>query len=188
VTRDLLAIIAESILTPRQSVRRFLDRGPHGIDAIAGLVLLAYVVQALASLIVPGARGPTAGPVLAWHIAGLIFHAILFLLSAALVFGVGRLFGGTARMETCAAGMAWYGFVTSFLTPFVLLGWVQAMQGGATGFTSLLLFGASAIGMWVLAGFVAEMHGFRSTGLVIAALVGFLVLSSFALVALIPAA
>jgi hypothetical protein len=188
VIKDLLERFIESIVTPRQSARRFLASGPHRLDTIAALVLGAYLVQALAQIAIPGARPGLEGPLIAWHLAGLTFQAIVYLGSTALVFLVGRLFGGEGRFEDCLSAMAWYGFITSFLTPVALIGWVLAMSGDGGAISSLLFLGAGVLGIWIFSGFVAEIHGFRSSGAVLAVIFGAVTLTSMLLFALMPPA
>ena len=187
MTQDLLERFIESIRTPRLSARRFLALGPHRLDTIAALLIGAYLVQGLAQIAIPGARPPMEGPILAWHLAGLTFQVIVFVASAGLVFAIGRLFGGTASFDRCLQAMAWYGFITSFLTPVALIGWTLA-AGGGSGFGSLLFLGAGILGMWVFAGFVAEIHGFRSAGVVLGVMVGMVTLASLVLFSLGPPA
>ena len=185
---DLIGRIAEGIVTPRTSLRGFLDRGPHGPDTVVALVVLAYLVQAISALVVPGASTAEEGQVLVWHVAGLTFHAILFALAAALVFGVGRVFGGIAQVRHVVLAMAWYFFLTSFLAPLSQFGIGAAMDGEESALSGLLFLATSVIGVWVLAGFVAEIHGFRNTGAVLGAMVALMLLSSVLLSPLIGAA
>ena len=186
--KDLVERVIESIVTPRLSARRFLAGGPHRLDTVAALVLGAYLVQALAQVAIPGSRPAGGVSPVALHLAGLAFQVIVLGISAALVFVVGRLFGGRAGFEDCVAAMAWYGFVTSFLSPLALIGWVGSTAEPASGsaLPALLFLGAGALGIWVFAGFVAELHGFRSTGLVIGAIFGLVFAVSLLLLPLLP--
>lgn len=170
--QDIAANIAEGIWAPRASMRRMLPQ-ISGVDSIVGLVVLGYVVQALVALVIPGARPETPANPLGWHIAGLAFQGVLFALSAGLVFLIGRIFGGTGSVLQTFAAMAWYSFVSAFLSPLALAG-----VGGLTqteepnGFAALLLVAATILGLRMFAGFVAEVHGFRNTWTVVAVSVG----------------
>ncbi|MEM9146317.1 MAG: YIP1 family protein [Pseudomonadota bacterium] len=185
---DLSAAVAESIAAPRRSVRRYLERGPHGIDVLFGLILGAYLVQQIAALAVPGGRMPLQGSLVAFHLAGVVVQLILCAVTAGIVLVAGRIFGGAADFAACYSGMAWYGFVTAFLSPLVLVGW-SAILHEQGGFGShLLLVVGSGLAIWVFAGFVAELHGFRSTAVVVAATLGFVMMTTMLLFSMLQAA
>ena len=182
---DILAGIAEGFAAPRRAMARVLDRQP-GPDAVLGLLLLGYLVQALSVLVVPGAREQAPGSVLLTHLNLLISQLLLYGLTAAAVFGVGRVFGGIGSLPQSLVAVAWYSFVTSFLSPAALYG-LTAAQAGEPGPVPMLLLSASVvIGLWVFAGCVAQVHGFRSTGGVFGATIGVLLLASALLLMLVP--
>lgn len=169
--------VVEGVTDPRGSLRAFLGRGPHGPDAVMGLVLAAYAVQAICAMILPG--GPSRGDAdaFSWHMAGFTVQLIAFAVTVGLVYWIGRLFGGRGEVWDVTQAVSWYVFLSSFLTPL-------AQAGAAGGGLLLLLFLAGiAIALRMLAGFVAEVHGFRSTGMVLGVIV--VMIFPFALASLI---
>jgi len=188
VISDLVARIVEGLTTPRVSLRSFLERGPHGISVVGALILMSYLVQALSAVLIPGVETTREGGAFPWHVAGLTLQVILFAISAAAVFGLRQPFGRVAQVWDVVLAMAWYGFLTSFLAPLAQLGAAAAVEGRGGAGATLLFLASAAIGLWVLAGFVAEVHGFRSTGSVLGVMVGLMLLSSFALAPLLGAA
>ncbi len=182
---ELLAGILEGIARPRHALRRVIDHIAGDAPALLGLLAAAYLVQALAVIAVPGARGEAEGPAIALHVGGFLSLLLGSGMTGLLVFGIGRLFGGTADLVRCLAMMAWFAFVTSFLWPVALMGLVPSLKGEGGLVASLLLFGWSAATIWIFASQVAEVHGFRSTARVAAstvalALAAYLVLGALA--------
>jgi len=186
VKDDILAGIAEGLIAPRRAMRRVLAQKP-GIETVLGLVVLAYAIQGMASILVPGARGEPGGASLLLHLNLLVSQLVLFAMTAAAVFGLGRIFGGTGNLPQSLTTIAWYSFITSFLAPFALYGLTAAAEGEGTALSALLLLGASAIGLWVFAGCVAELHGFRSTAAVLGASVGVMLLVAAFVLIIAPA-
>ena len=183
---DIAGGIAEGLAAPRKAMRRILS-GPGGIDVILGLVVASYLVQALAAIAVPGGRiAGDLSPLLV-HLNLLISQLVLFVVTSAAVFGIGRLFGGTGTLPQALLTVAWYGFVTSFLAPLALIAFAPGSDAEPTAFDALLLLAVSGIGVWVLAGCVAELHGFRSTGQVLAVAVGIAFGAGVLLISLVPA-
>jgi len=185
VTDDLLAGIAEGFFAPRRAMRRVLDLAP-GPDVVLGLVILGYLVQGLSVILVPGAREGVEGPILVGHFNMLVSQLLLFALTGAAVFGVGRVFGGVGTLPQCLVTVAWYSFVTSFLSPAALYGLTAAAAGEPAPLAVLLLMGSVVIGLWVFAGCVAEVHGFRSSAGVFGATIAVLLLASSFLLVLLP--
>ena len=182
---EILAGIAQGFFAPRRAMRRVLDLAP-GPDVVLGLVILGYLVQGVSVILVPGAREGIEGSILVGHLNMLISQLLLFALTGAAVFGVGRVFGGLATLPQSLVAVAWYSFVTSFLSPAALYGLTSAAAGEPAPLAVLLLMGSVVIGLWVFAGCVAEVHGFRSSAGVFGATIGVLLLASAFLLMLLP--
>jgi len=171
--------VIEGFSAPRASVRSILD-AKHGFDVTFSLVVLAYVVQAFFLVLiaqtlfpVPSDAQPSVSPLM-FHIFNLFVQFFIFCLMTGVVFWVGRLFGGTGKLEDTMLGLAWYLFVTSFLSPFFFFGVSSVMAESESALSVLLLFGSMAIGLWVLANCIAEIHGFRSAWRVLSVMLGLL--------------
>ncbi|MEM1345120.1 MAG: YIP1 family protein [Pseudomonadota bacterium] len=180
-----LAPILEGLRAPRRSTERVLSTDP-GLEATLGLVLVAYLVQALVSVALANPRGAGEVGIVPWHISGLFTHALLFLLLSGLVFGVGRLFGGTGTLDRSITAVAWYSYVTSWLSPLGVVAFLGlGEEGNAWELLSLvLLIGVAGIGVVVFAGAVAAVHGFRSVRMVLATTLG-LALGASVLISLV---
>lgn len=181
---DLSACIAEAVANPRGSLRRFAGKGPHSLGVLAALLIAAYTIQAMAAVAIPGGRAVLEGPVVNWHLAGLFQQIVLSGVMAGLIYAAGRLFGGEGEPRACIEGVLWYNFVTAFLTPFLLIGMTAMARGDAGAGSFLLLLGSAGIAIWVFAGTVAEIHAFRSLAVVVAATIGFLVMTGMMLVSI----
>ena len=170
---DFFRWIAQGYLAPRASVRRLLDGG-YGIETIIGLLLLGYLISSILMLLVP-ADIPQTGNVIARHTAGLFSMAVQFSLFGALIYWVGRMFGGVGTLPETYLVLAWYVLVTSFLVPLPmsLLAMVQPIEGPdgtlvaptepVVGNIVILAMVAIALCFWLLVRYVAELHGFKNT-------------------------
>lgn len=193
--RMLQAVVENIIggyLHPRASVRRLLAGG-HGLDAAIAMVLLAWVVREMFFILVPGGRPESQDFALAYYAVGLIDSLITFGLFSLLVCHVGRLFGGKASFQESALVVSWYLLVTSIIVPLVMpaiLSIVEAAQAGEepSGSAGLAVVAASAVMLWLLASYIAELHRFERTWNVLAVLLGVSILFSFVFSGLMPAA
>lgn len=188
----VLENIIGGYLHPRASARRLLAGG-HGIDAAVAMVVLAWVVREMFFILVPGGRQGDAGFSLAYYLVGLIDSLITFGLFTLMVCYVGRMFGGEASFRQAAIVVAWYLLVTSVIVPLALpavLSIVEAAQAGAEvpAGAGLVVLASSALMLWLLASYVAELHRFQRTVNVLAVLFGFSLLFSFVFSGLMPAA
>lgn len=177
-------------LHPRASVRRLLGGG-HGLDAALSMVVLAWVVREMFFILVPGGRPGVEEFSLVYYLIGLIDSLITFGLFSLMVCYVGRMFGGEANFQETGIVVAWYLLVTSIIVPLVLpaiISIVEAAQEGGEvpGGAGLVVIASSAVMLWLLASYIAELHRFARTWQVLAVLLGFSVLFSFVLSGLMP--
>ena len=179
--QNFAKLIVGSFLMPRRTIRVVLAQR-FGAEEIALLVLFGYLVSEILSIIVPDAR-PEGGTDLNRYVVGVIGSALSFLAFAWPVYGLGRVFGGTADFQQSCTVVAWYSIIDKFvfvpLTAKVekLLAAVKA--GPMTEETALAMQGDAGIVMacgmfllWVLASFIAELHGFVSVIAVAATTIG----------------
>ena len=191
----MIAAVVENIIGgyvhPRASVRRLLA-GQHGMDAAIAMVVLAWVVREMFFIIVPGVRQGEEGFSLIYYLFGLIDSLITFGLFSLMVCYIGRMFGGKASFQQTGLVVAWYLLVTSIIVPLVVpavLSIVEAAQAGqeVPGGAGIVVVGASAVMLWLLASYIAELHGFGRTWQVLAVLLGFSILLSFVFSGMMPA-
>jgi hypothetical protein len=183
-------------LRPRASVRRILDGG-HGFDVVLLMVLLAYLAREIFVLLIPGARPGDTGFMLAQHLQALIQRFVSFGLLSALVYGAGRLFGGTGTWLETNLAMAWYLLVTSVVVPLALpavihlAAVVDAAGDGPVAPVEIpaqplvMFMVASGIMIWLFACYVAELHRFARTWNVVAVILGLSAAFSFIIMALV---
>jgi hypothetical protein len=189
--------IIGGIFRPRASVRRIIDGG-HGFDVVLLLVLLALLVRQIFVTLVLGDRSQNDGLQLGMHFSALIEGAISFMILSSVVYGIGRVFGGSGSWRETNLAMAWYLLVTSVFVPLALPAMIHvaeavaAAEGGAVGPVeipgSLLAMFAVASGtmLWLFACYIAELHRFARTWSVVAVMLGLSVALSFAVMALVP--
>ncbi|WP_102223124.1 YIP1 family protein [Acidimangrovimonas sediminis] len=166
---DLWALLRESVLRPRGVVRRLLD-APLG----AGILWQALVVMAiLAGLLawselfigpedsLPFARASLPGPAA----MSLMQFGLLAILVPAIHFG-GRIFGGKGEMLGALKVVAWWQGLTLVLQVAELIAIL------ALPFLGVLVIVATFVALvWTLTNAVAELHGFRSLGLVLVGII-----------------
>lgn len=139
-------------------------------------VLSAFLMQAMAALIPPavGPNGEVLQPVGPFFWAGMV--AIGMVLTASLAFAVGRWRGGKGELADAVILIAWLQFIQLLIVvlQLVLLVTVPLL-------TPVVEIGAVLLFLWLLVNFVAEMHGFRSLGLVFLGVVVTFVVAVFAM-------
>lgn len=172
--RTMKAGFAQALLqgftAPRLSARRILDSG-GGVQLALMMVALSYLVQAIFSiLLMPGGFG------IGGHLLAIIQQVIIFFLLSGLVYGIGRMAGGTGSLLGSQLVVAWHALVTSVISPLAIGISAATFRAQASGEipSTVLLLGVVyvAISFWLMANYVAELHGFRSAASVLAAIIG----------------
>ncbi|MEO1492949.1 MAG: YIP1 family protein [Pseudomonadota bacterium] len=175
----LPARIVEGFAAPRASARRILAEGLT-LDTAVLMVVFGYVVTAIAQLILaPDVQRPE-GNAFAYHIMNLLLQIGVFFLIAGMAFGLGKISGGTGTLPQAQALIGWHSLVTSMLAPVSvyaaaeIVGSVARMSetdpdaqidpaaleiSGGSIFLALLVAG---VWFWLLANYVAELHGFKN--------------------------
>lgn len=155
-----------SFRDPRRGVRMILDnvQGAQGAAVLLGLALVALCLIVAVEWLLVGPPDMSALPdgaplpTLAQAVQGTAFiSAISFGFITAMVFGLGRVFGGTGDLITVAIALAWHSLITAIFAPFVSLRYMTAEDGPEFWRIGLLLFT-----MWLMICFVAEAHKFAS--------------------------
>ena len=170
MTGSFASWIVQGYLAPQKSVRQLLDAN-HGWDVAALLMLLGYLIGAIAILIISPESASKGG--LVGHIGGIISTAIQFMITTFLVLVLGKMAGGTGTLPQALLAMGWYTFVSSFLFPLVVkpmnqlaLAMSEATATGAPpeidGGSLFLAMFAGMTSIWLFANAVAALHGFRS--------------------------
>ncbi len=124
-------------------------------------VLSAFLMQAMAAMLPPavGPDGAELRPVGPFFWAGMV--AIGMVLTALLAFSVGRWRGGKGELADAVILVAWLQFIQLLMVALQLVLIVVLPV-----IAPIVEIGAVLLFLWLLVNFVAEMHGFRSLGLV----------------------
>jgi hypothetical protein len=155
----LMGLFRDTVIDPRGGARRVLqERLP--MNARWLLLALVVVLTALTGhLALRLAMGPTGmmGGVLGGPFTSLLLQGTVLFVMASTIHAVGRMMGGGGSFPDAL-------LLVTFLQGLMLV--VQVLQIAAllllpplAGILSLIGFG---LFLWVLTGFVAELHGFRS--------------------------
>lgn len=174
---ELLPLARDTVADPRGSFRRLqglrLSRAELW-QALAAVTVISVLLFELSVRINSALGG--GPPLLIFQMdpftTTFIEVSLLVVLAIAIFWG-GRMLGGTGGFSDAILAVVWLQFVLACLqvvqTAALL---VAPFVAGLIG-----LFGAG-LAIWLLASFVAEMHGFRSRGRVLAGIIlGFLGLS-----------
>jgi hypothetical protein len=139
-------------------------------------VFSAFLMQAMAALLPPalGPNGEALQPVGPFFWAGMV--AVGMVMTASLAFAVGRWRGGKGELADAVILIAWLQFIQLLLVvlQLVLVVTVPVLA-------PVVEIGAVLLFLWLLVNFVAEMHGFRSLGLVFLGVIVTFVAAVFAM-------
>jgi hypothetical protein len=189
MTAGLIRMIGEGYTAPRLAMRRLLDAG-FGLEVALIFLALAFLVEAILAILFGGRGGELSFSV---YFVNVSLQLAVFFLLSGLIHGIGRAAGGKGTLSGAQLVVGWQALVTSPLSPLTL-GFASAFRsrpeiaGDAAapveipaggGFLALVYV---AISFWLMANYIAELHGFRSTWGVLGALVGVTVACGIVLV------
>ena len=167
---NLMALVKLTLQRPREAAAVIM-RVPLPLQgrwaALALMaVLSAFLMQAVAGLM-PAPLGPDGQPlrpVGPFFWAGMVATGMV--LTALMVFQVGRWRGGRGELPDAVILIAWLQFIQLLvvLAQIIVLVLVPPLAP-VLEIVGVVLF------VWLLVNFVAEMHGFRSLGLVLVGVV-----------------
>jgi hypothetical protein len=171
-------MIGQGYSAPRLSVRRLLDGG-NGLEVALGFLALAFLIEAMLAIVFGGGGGASIGV----YIVNIALQLAAFFLLSGLIHGIGRAAGGKGTLPGAQLVLGWHALVISPLTPLTLpvvaafrarpeaaadaAPEIQIPAGGM-----FLTFLYAAIAFWLMANYIAELHGFKSAWNVLGALVG----------------
>ena len=177
---DLIRNIVETYSAPRATVRRVIDSVTDltGVALIFGLSFsLNAIILILRAWLAPEEAGDLLGSGLELVLVNLIVSALLFGVMSAVVYGVGRMFGGKGEFLEVMTALAWHNLVTVIFAPFMSFQSLSGGSGGAFAIQAAMML----VVVWLLVNFVAEAHRFASTLKVAAAIAGLLFFPAFLL-------
>ncbi len=158
----LAALLRETLSNPRSAARRVMSIDmPDAArwQALLLVVVLSVILVQIALLLSPG--GAATGPMGAAPIqAGMLQGAALIMMVGAVHF-IGRAMGGAGSFGQALIVIVWLQFVTlCFQLVQILTLIILPSLAGLVALASLVVF------LWLLVGFVQELHGFRSRAMV----------------------
>lgn len=158
-------LVAEALSSPRTAARQLLGLGISRAFVLQAAIVVAIgaaVVQFFLTALVAGMAQEGTAPSQMQPLAAALLQFGQILITAALVFGIGRMFGGTGDLDGALVITVFLGFMNLiWMTVMIISG---ALLAPLMGFAAL----AAAIwGLWALGSFVAELHGFSSAWKVI---------------------
>lgn len=149
---------------PRQAARMLMAEGVPMRARSAGLLLVAVVSALLASLQVgtsPQDLDPFTAFMLASPFRAAVVQWLFLALTVVLIHRVGRAFDGRGSFPDALLVVVWLQLLTLALQLLQLAASVIAPP-----LTGLIGLGGFVLFLWLMTAFIAELHGFRSRGLV----------------------
>jgi hypothetical protein len=172
-------LVIDSLLRPRLAARRVLALGLGPVVLLQAAVLtacLSTLLGYIALVLNPGAIDGISQALLAQPLRGAALQLAVMMLGAGLMARIGMLFGGTGSIGGALALLVWLN------TVMVLLQAVQLVALIVLPPLAVLIALATLLwAVWTFAGFVAELHGFGNTLLVLAGTVLALMVLFFSL-------
>ncbi len=164
----LLGMALQTIPEPRKVAREILSLGfPRGVlwQAFALFAVLSTGLGVAATILFP-TPPELAGTLMADPLRVGMIETSGLVLTVFLIYWEGRAFGGRGRFEQALLTVIWLQYISVMIQLAVL---VLALF--APGLAVLLNIFGVGVSFWILSHFIAEMHGFRSAGLVFAMIV-----------------
>lgn len=158
------ALARLTLRDPRQAARVLLAEGVPMRARTAGLLLVAVVSALLASIqfgTAPQPMDPFSSFMLTSPFRAAVMQWLFLALSVGLVHQVGRAFGGHGSFPDALLIVVWLQVLMLALQVLQLV--VTFLSPGLAGVIGLVGFG---VFLWLMTTFIAELHGFRSRGLV----------------------
>lgn len=168
-------LVVDSFLRPRVAAKRVLAVGfPAGfvLEAAVLVTSVGVVLGYLAMLTDPGALDRVSATILGRPLLGAMVQLAALAVVVVLTVRIGRLFGGTGGFQGALTLVVWLNAVM-VLIQTAQLGALAVAPPVAAAMAIVTIFWA----LWAFSSFVAELHGFRSTPIVI----GVVVLTSIVL-------
>ncbi|MEM6488376.1 MAG: YIP1 family protein [Pseudomonadota bacterium] len=184
-TTYLFRRMLEGLFEPRRSAQWVLE-GKWSMETAVQLVVLAYALSAMLSIVIPGGPpSPDSGVVFVQHALLIVVKVVYTGILALAAWGIGALFGGRGSFDEAIPLFGWHALVTVLLSPLASLAAGQMPQpdadvplidergqvtaealAAATDVppgAAILLLTAFFISLWLMASYVAELHRFEST-------------------------
>jgi hypothetical protein len=175
----LLRMMRETIAAPRAGAAAVLKMGFAGSVGWLALMLMAVgstLLTHISFAMMPQEAQDFWGAAMGSPIRTAMLQWVILLISVHAIHKIGRLRGGTGSLEGAVMLVAWLQFILLCVQVLQLVVEVLVPAAAAMlGVFGLVLF------LWLLTNFIAELHGFRSLGMVFLGIVLTLIVLSFVL-------
>ncbi|MFM7333753.1 MAG: Yip1 family protein [Tabrizicola sp.] len=166
LTDRMISLAQLTLQDPKAAIRALLAEGVPLPARTAGLLLVAVVSALLASLqfqLDPQELDPISAMMLASPFRAAVVQWAFLALSVVLIHRVGRAFGGTGSFADALLIVVWLQCLTLVLQMIQVV--ANVLSPALATIIGLAGFG---VFLWLMTSFIAELHGFRSRGLVFA--------------------
>lgn len=181
---NVMGLVRQTFADPRVAAQVVL-RLPMPLQARWAAVALMAVLSAVLMHLMSGLMPPAVGPdgqvlpaISPFFWAGMVGFGMV--MTALLAFVVGRWRGGRGELADAVILVAWLQFIQLLIVVIQLVVLVALPV-----LAPIVEVGAVLIFLWLLVNFVAEMHGFRSLGMVFLGIVVTFVLAVFGMTILL---
>lgn len=164
----LFGMALQTIPEPRKVAREVLALDfPRPVlwQAFALFAVLSTLLGVIATILFPP-DPQFAGSLMADPLRLGVVETSSLVMTVFLIYWMGHAFGGHGTFDQALLTVIWLQYV-AFLMQLAVV--VLALFSPAMAL--LFNYAAVAVSFWILSHFIAEMHGFRSTGLVFAMIV-----------------
>lgn len=169
MTDMCVGLVLESLKRPRAAARRLL-RLPIGggaiIEAALAVACIGVLLGYVALRVSGGSVDPVTAAALDAPLLGVAAQVGMMTLAAVLTSAIGRLFGGTGGLQQAALVVVWLNGITLLFQLAQL-----AALAAAPPLAVVVLIASVVWLLWAYACFVAELHGFASTPIVLGVVV-----------------
>lgn len=158
--RTLGPLVLASLRTPRDAARAVmafdLDRATRW-QALFALVIVGSVLSVVATFLLTGQLGLFLGFAFATPLTAAIVQLSVTVMTVYAVYWIGRAMGGQGAFEDAILLVAWVQFVVICLQLVQLAAFLVLRP--VSGLVDIV---AAVVSVWMLVGFIAELHGFKS--------------------------
>lgn len=164
LTNRMISLAQLTLQDPKAATRVLLAEQVPLPARTAGLLLVAVLSALLSSLqiqISPQPMDPISAMLLASPFRTAVVQWAFLALSVVLIHRVGRAFGGAGSFADALLIVVWLQCLTLVLQVIQFVtNVISPALAGLIGLVGFVVF------LWLMTNFIAELHGFRSRGLV----------------------
>ncbi|GHE85113.1 YIP1 family protein [Aliiroseovarius zhejiangensis] len=174
----LFGMALQTVPEPRKVARDLFDLNlPRETlwTALALVVVVNAALGVLAGMMFPLDAAQVGSVLSSPVLLGVIEASFMFGLAWG-IYVIGRMFGGQGSLSDAIITVVWMEFIFLMVQALTLL-----LTVFAPGLAAITMIASIFLFFWVLSHFTTESHGFASTGMVFASILGFMILTVFAL-------